>query len=329
MSISVTLMIIYDFYHGYEMIRVHATKMISEKKVPKELEISKNDEFILEKYTEGVELDTYGVHSYLTLIENIRFFIMQLIIAGLQLLNRTQALLVFLLNQAFFIYFIRLVFTRKIFSFRLLKINMIVQECSILVLILAITLFSFTEDTRFSSSGVYKAIELISIISILGAIGSQSLVMLSSLYDDLKKICGKNKDKSKEIWPSKELAKNDEKGHSGKGRETTQQIPKSGQKKEESDLKKLFKQQKNRREEKKKFLKKKKDEDAWALDASFDSEKQVSSSRLEHWRPRNSFRMRQKGKPMRVKSKKSKLRKNAVEGVSIAVGKNSSRSLLR
>ena len=136
------------------------------------------------------------------LIDNVRFFVIQLIIASLQLLNRTQALVVFLLNLVYFIYFMVLVIKKPIFSSKLIKIKMVVLECCVMVLILTITVFSFAESPDFSSSDLYKGIELLSILSILGAIGSEFMVMATNIASDIKNWCSKKKDK-KEVFPSK------------------------------------------------------------------------------------------------------------------------------
>ena len=129
LSIFLLLLIIYDFYHGYKMIGIHMARITQEKESEEKINISKNDEFMLEKYTEGLKEDSSGNQIYLIWFENMRFFVIQVIIASLQLLNRTQALLVFLLNLTSFSHFIRLVVTRKVFSSKLLLIKMIVQEC--------------------------------------------------------------------------------------------------------------------------------------------------------------------------------------------------------
>ena len=63
-SVSLGLLMIRDFSHGYEMIRAHSTEIISEKKSLDDLEISKNDKFILEKYIGDLELETEGIHTY-------------------------------------------------------------------------------------------------------------------------------------------------------------------------------------------------------------------------------------------------------------------------
>ena len=193
LSIFFYLLIIENFYHGYQMIRVQAFNIISKNKTLGELDISKNDRLILEKYTGGLQKDSYGSHTYLALLENMRFFVIQLIIVCLQLLNRAQALLVLLVNLGYFIHFLRLISTRKVFNSKPLLIKMIVQECCIMVFILTITLFSFTESTSFSSSTFYKVIEVFAMLSIVGTAGSEFLVMAKKLILELSGCCRKKK----------------------------------------------------------------------------------------------------------------------------------------
>ena len=54
------------------------------------LEISPENKILLQKYTEVLVVENYGPQIYLTLFENLRFFAIQIIIASLQLLSRTQ-----------------------------------------------------------------------------------------------------------------------------------------------------------------------------------------------------------------------------------------------
>ena len=159
LSLLMVLLIIYEFYHAYKMIRYNATKIIFERNTKDNIQIYPNDKLILDKYTEAIKLDSYGAHTYLTLLENLRFFIIQVIVASMQLLNRTQALLVLIINLSYFIFFLKLIFTVDLFSSKLLMFKACVQECCIMVAIITISMFSFTESTSFSESTAYKGVE--------------------------------------------------------------------------------------------------------------------------------------------------------------------------
>ena len=59
--------------------------------------------------------------------------------------------------------------------------------------LITITLFSFTENTEFSSSTLYSLIEMVTILSIIGAAGADFLVVLVDLYEEIKSWCRKSK----------------------------------------------------------------------------------------------------------------------------------------
>ena len=312
LSISITLLILLDFYQGYELLRTKAVEMMATKKSTEEIDASKNDRMVLDKYTEVIQMETYGSQVYVVLVDNVRYFAIQVVIASLQLLDRTQAVLISILNFFYLVYFLRLVFTKKVFSSKLLLVKMIVQECSIMVLILVITIFCFTETTRTSSSIFSKGLEGLAMISIAGAGGSELVLMLTALFSDMTSCCRKKKNnKKKDVWPSKGPAK--DKGDAfWKGWETSQEIQKrkkQGQQ-ENLDIQNLFKQKrKKKNEEEKKFIEKNKMDDAWELDGNFGSanekekvleqRKPMGRSRMKQRRKsRVGSRMRQKGKPI-------------------------------
>ena len=117
----------------------------------------------------------------------------QLVIASLQLLNRTQAAVVLLIDICFFIYFIRIVCSKTVFSSKFILTKVFVQECCIMMALITITLFSFTEKTDFSSSPLYSLIEIVTILSIIGAAGADFLVVLVELFEEIKSWCRKSK----------------------------------------------------------------------------------------------------------------------------------------
>ena len=195
-SIFLMILILYKFYQAYRMIRAHAVQMVDKKNTQDSLQLPCKDTLILEKYTEMINLEFYGEHSYLMIIDNLRFFVIQIIVASLQVINRTQALLVFLVDLVYFIYFMRLVLFRDVFKNSILMIKMIVQECCILVLIFTITLFRFTERTSFSSSRTYEVIEVVTMVCLVGATGTEFLVMATNMYLELTSCCGRRKNRN-------------------------------------------------------------------------------------------------------------------------------------
>ena len=73
--------------------------------------------------------------------------------------------------------------------------------------LITITLFSFTENTEFSSSTLYSLIEMVTILSIIGAAGADFLVVLVDLFEEMKGWCRK----SKKVNLEKAKINNDEK----------------------------------------------------------------------------------------------------------------------
>ena len=179
-SMVILVLIVSEFFEAYELI----TKNLFGGKVHKSSSDGRN--FVVEKYTDGTNTEQPGVHNYLILVGNVRFFVIQIVIFTLQLLNRTQALLVMVIDLAFFVFFLRVVCSRTpAFSSKIVQMKESFQEGCVLVVMLTITLFSFTENTSFSSSIVYQAIELLAVGSIIGAVGSEFLMLCSAMLGDL------------------------------------------------------------------------------------------------------------------------------------------------
>ena len=162
-------------------------------------------ELVLEKYTEGIDSEelkksNFDKYKFFVVFSNARFFVIQVVIVTLQHLNRTQSVIVLMINLTFFIYFSKAMLVAKVFESKIHKIKEIVQEICIMVFISTITLFSFTQKTSFASSKGYKLIELVTIISIVGACGTELLILISELggqllivLKKLSKRCSKSK----------------------------------------------------------------------------------------------------------------------------------------
>ena len=149
--------------------------------------LTPSSQMIFEKYTEVVDLDEWKrPHSHLiVVVGDIRFFVFQIVIVSLQHLNRSQSLLVLVVNLIYFLYFAGALLTNKIFKTAILTIKHVVQEICILVFIGTITLFSFTEKSEFSQSNAYKWIEYVTIASIIGACRTEFLTFLTELGSQL------------------------------------------------------------------------------------------------------------------------------------------------
>ena len=77
-----------------------------------------NHRFTEERLKRVLNLDESSNRSYykIPVLEIMRFFVIQILVATLQLLNKTQAVLVFLVNLAFFVYFFRALLTAKVYK---------------------------------------------------------------------------------------------------------------------------------------------------------------------------------------------------------------------
>ena len=164
------------------------------------------DELVFEKYTEGIDFEnqksTKG--QRIILMESLRFFLIQIIISSLQLLNRTQALLVLIVDLIYFIHFAAVMKKGKVFSSVRIAVKAIIQEICLLIFIATMTLFSFTETTQFSKSVIYSLIEYITIASIVGAAGSELAILVRNMIEPLKDLCkGKKHNMTDEVKEKK------------------------------------------------------------------------------------------------------------------------------
>jgi len=139
----------------------------------------------LELYNEGMSTTAKEKMPYWILIEKIRFLSLQIVIAGLQMLNRFQATIIFAINLVYFTFFLKSLKKHKLYSLRIVKYKMIVQEVCIMFVLLVIWIFSFTYDKGFSDSYVYKALEIFIILCMFLAAITEFLNLMSSIISDI------------------------------------------------------------------------------------------------------------------------------------------------
>ena len=165
-------------------MKTNGTKKRKEKIIESQ---NPSNQIIFEKYTEVINLDQSKHQQYhlLIVIGDVRFFMFQVVVVSLQHLNRSQSLLVVLINLAYFIYFVRALMVVKVFKSKAFTIKQLIQEICIMVFLSTITLFSFTENTKFSDSVIYKWIEYITIASIIGACGAEFVTLVAELGGQL------------------------------------------------------------------------------------------------------------------------------------------------
>ena len=81
----------------------------------------------------------------------------------------------------------------EVFKSKVLLWKTIFQECCIVIAIFTITLFSFTENSNFSSSFIFEIVELFAIISIIGAAAAEFILLASTMTLQLTSCCRKRK----------------------------------------------------------------------------------------------------------------------------------------
>ena len=196
MSYVLMLLMAREFFRGFDLVRKHLNGVNPRKKSKSEgVEHTEADKQLLDKCSRTINFLDPGAHIYYSLIDKLRFSAIQLAIVSLQLLNRTQALIVLIANSAFFFYFVVLACRVEIFKARYLMDKTILQECCILMTLVTITLFSFTETSRFSSSSIFKVFELATVGCIIATVLSELGVMLVGAYLQLSEIIKKTKRK--------------------------------------------------------------------------------------------------------------------------------------
>lgn len=125
---------------------------------------------------------------YLMLVELSRFYLIQVLIGSIQLLNRMQVGLVWLLNLIYLIFFFGTIFKKKaviingreqeikLIPSTFYKLKLICQEICILLILSTILLFSLTtENSKFRNSSIYQFLEYVIIVSIVIASAAEFL----------------------------------------------------------------------------------------------------------------------------------------------------------
>ena len=195
LSIAVLILMMVEIFNLFWVVqKIKGVKVnINDEKANARDHMSMNKKFALDRLTRVLNLDESSNQSYykMPVLETLRFFIIQILIATLQLLNKTQAVLVFLVNLAYFVYFFRALLTAKVYKNLFLFVKAIVLEVCLMMLITTMLVFAFAEDTDFQDSWVHKVLEQGAIMGILGAVGAELVNMLVEFYLQVAVICRK------------------------------------------------------------------------------------------------------------------------------------------
>ena len=193
LSIGVLILMVVEIFNIFWAVqKIKGVKVkINNEKAKARDHMSINKKFTLDRLTRVLNLDESSNQSYYKIpgLETMRFFVIQILIATLQLLNKTQAVLVFLVNLAYFVYFFRALLTAKVYKNLFLTIKAAVLEVCLMMLVTTMLVFAFAEDTHFQESWVHKVLEQGAIMGILGVVGAELVNMLVEFYNQLTVIC--------------------------------------------------------------------------------------------------------------------------------------------
>jgi hypothetical protein len=186
-SMFVLFIITVDILRAFSRLGGRRIKKYREKD-DENLKFDFQGKLMVAVYNEGMSEEAKSNYPYFLIMERVRFLLLQLVIAGLQLLNRTQATILMLLNLVYFGIFVYKNFKIEIFNCTIVKVKMIIQEISIMLALFVIWIFSMSEKSQFSTSNAYSQLEIVLIISIILAATSELFLVI---YQGIKSLITK------------------------------------------------------------------------------------------------------------------------------------------
>ena len=139
---------------------------------------------LIDKYMGSLERENSGIVLFFTFLENLRFFWIQVVIATLQTVRSAQLTLVGVTCLVYFVYFWRLVLTKKVFSNSWIKLKTCLQECCIMGFVVSICVYNWSNSPKFDESKFYQVLELFAIGAIIGATGLEMTHLMVVLVKD-------------------------------------------------------------------------------------------------------------------------------------------------
>lgn len=155
---------------------------------------------------------------YFMVAETSRFYLIQVLIGSIQLLNRFQVGLVWILNFCYLYFFFKTINKKKmlqikgsplVFKFipnKIYKIKLICQEICILLILSTIFLFSMTANSNFRNSKIYKMLEYVIIVSIIITAATEFLWAIVGLVIQITRYLRKKRQKRRLERRMKRLA---------------------------------------------------------------------------------------------------------------------------
>ena len=152
--------------------------------------LAPNQVLTIEKFSQGLASEAKGVAKYYNLIDCVRCSAILVVVSSLQLLNRSQIVVIVFICVLHFIHILRVILVHEaIFSSNLIKFKSIAQEVCILITVIGLCIFSFKQGSDFSNTAYYSFIELLICISIAGTVLLELLVIIREIFGGITKIC--------------------------------------------------------------------------------------------------------------------------------------------
>ena len=117
--------------------------------------------------------------------EKLRWFLIFMLISAFQLLSRSQIVLILIVDFGYYCMVMKELCEKRIFIKWWYKLKTITQETAILIYLLALSIFSFNDNSTFRDSKFSEILEYV----VFGAVGlailSEVVVMISGVVEGI------------------------------------------------------------------------------------------------------------------------------------------------
>lgn len=158
-----------------------------------------------EESTKNIHPDARKAGNTFLVKEKIRWFIIFLLISSLQLLNRTQAFLIFLVDLLYFCQAMLELKRTQVFEYWFFKFKTIAQETAILFFLSVLFIFGTTRSSGFTETKYAGYLERAVFVAVILAILAEAMTMIGliitntyKLIKDLKEARAKKKKEEEE-----------------------------------------------------------------------------------------------------------------------------------
>lgn len=186
-SLLFVIMTLVDFIRAYKILG---------KKLKNET-LRYDQKLILATYSDEFSEEAIKRGETYLILDNIRFFAIQIFIVTFQLLNHFQAAIIVAFNFIYFFFVVWKLMKKKIFSSKFTKYKFITSEICILIVLVDILIFSLIDKGGFKETLVYRMLETTSIICIIVAVIFELVYVIKSLVGLIMKFFQKEKSEEK------------------------------------------------------------------------------------------------------------------------------------